>query len=259
MKKEPYYKIQKSIMHDPSITPQEKVILIFLYDRHALSLNNADDFKDEDGRLYCYLKIETLTEWTGLSRPAITRAMHKLEKAHLIETVRQGKKLPNRIYLNDWSCVQNETSQTDKVMSQNVTSRCNKTLHHSSYMNKPERIKPERKKEREEKSLSPFFTRARSDVIDLVCEMIGKRYLIHMMDDPKAQASNYYADRQQKKWMIGKNQIMTEEDLGLDLDKWNHKEWKFKRGGEVTKGKDKKQGEPEWMDEYMDDLRAMKG
>ena len=116
-----------------------------------------------------------------------------------------------------------------------------------------------KKKEREEKSLSPFFTRPRSEMIDLIRKIIKKEYLIHLMDDIEAKSSKYYADRQLKKWKTKTYQILTVEDLTLDLEKWNDNELKDKRGGEVTKGKDKKKGEPDWMDDVIEGFSKMEG
>ncbi len=255
MRKSRYLKIDHDVLKRDDLSIVSKVLYALIVDRIELSSKNNEKYTDKNDRVFCYMNIDDLELYLTRERKAIYKAYRELESHDLIRVKRQGQSRPNRIYLienGDFKKSQNGTSRSPKMVLQEVP----KTDTNELDLNKLEGTK---KKEREEKSLSPFFTRARSDVIDLVCEMIGKRYLIHMMDDAKAHASNYYADRQQKKWTIGKKRIMTDDDMGLDLDKWNHKEWKFKRGGEVTKGKGKKQGEPDWMDDVIDGFSKMEG
>ena len=99
MKKKPYYRIDKKIMHDPNLSPTAKVLYAFVLDRQRLSSKNADKFTDDKGRLFCHLRQSDIMKWTGLSESTIRRTFRELEKQDHLIVKRQGREMPNFIYL----------------------------------------------------------------------------------------------------------------------------------------------------------------
>jgi len=253
MNKKPYYRIDKKLMHDPNLSPTAKVLYMFVLDRQRMSLKNADKFTDDKGRLFCHLRQSEIMSWTGLSERTIRSTFRELEKSDHLIVKRQGREMPNFIYLLiDGQFVTGKIYRSRPAKSTGQDRQNLPPIKNEGIKN--EGIK---KKEREKKT-SPFLSRAPSDIQDQIIRIIKEKYLIHLMDDAKGQAENYFIYRSEREWKVKGRPIMTDDDLVNDLTLWNHKAQQFKRGGEVTKGKGKK-AEPEWMDEYMDELSKMQG
>ena len=72
-------------------------LYMLLKDRNELSIQN--NWIDEEGYIYFYFKQEELSEVLRVSAPTLRKAFNELKRADLVEVVRQGMNLPNKLYL----------------------------------------------------------------------------------------------------------------------------------------------------------------
>lgn len=98
-------------IYDP-VSVTAKVIYTLLRDRMSLSRKNR--WCDEDGSLYLYFKQEDICKALRISRPTCNKSLKQLEQYGLIKTVRQGRMLPNKVYI---------------MKLKNLTSECKEFLH----------------------------------------------------------------------------------------------------------------------------------
>lgn len=75
----------------------DRVIYSVLLDRFELSIQNG--WVDEEGCIYFYFTQKTLSESCAVSERTVRNSIEQLKDAELIESVRQGMNLPNRLYL----------------------------------------------------------------------------------------------------------------------------------------------------------------
>lgn len=75
----------------------DRVIYSVLLDRFELSIQNG--WVDEEGSIYFYFTQKTLSESCAVSERTVRNSIEQLKDAGLIESVRQGMNLPNRLYL----------------------------------------------------------------------------------------------------------------------------------------------------------------
>lgn len=105
--------------------------------RNRLPLSATNGWADDNGDIYIYFKQDELAESLGVSRSTVARAIKELIAMDLIDLIRQGLSMPNKVYIK--KC-QNDTSRSIKLthqevsnshikMCQNDTSRSVKSTH----------------------------------------------------------------------------------------------------------------------------------
>lgn len=114
--KNQFYKIPKVFMCKESkynkLSPMAKLTYAILADRNSTSIKNG--WVDDDNRVFFLFNQESLCDVLGVSQPKTLRKyLKELEEADLIYTVRQGAKLPNRLYLLQ---VEVNASQAYKIL-----------------------------------------------------------------------------------------------------------------------------------------------
>lgn len=98
---ERFFQIPKSLVLNPeyhNICNTSKIIYAILKDRMCLSREKG--WHDDNGDIYLLCDQQKLADSMGTSRKTINRAMKELKDIHLIDVVRQGAKIANKIYIN---------------------------------------------------------------------------------------------------------------------------------------------------------------
>ena len=98
---ERFFQIPKSLVLNPeyhNICNTSKIIYAILKDRMCLSREKG--WHDDNGDIYLLCDQQKLADSMGTSRKTINRAMKELKDIHLIDIVRQGAKIANKIYIN---------------------------------------------------------------------------------------------------------------------------------------------------------------
>lgn len=100
--KNQFYKIPKVFMCKESkynkLSAMAKLTYAILADRNSASIKNG--WVDDEQRVFFLFNQENLCEVLGIKDPKTLRKyLKELESVDLIYTVRQGAKLPNRLYL----------------------------------------------------------------------------------------------------------------------------------------------------------------
>ncbi len=75
------------------LTPEERYLHMLLLDRRSLSVKN--NWRTEDGEIYCYFTIQTIRERLGCGNKKAIRMLDHLEEAGLIRRIKQGLGRPN--------------------------------------------------------------------------------------------------------------------------------------------------------------------
>lgn len=98
---ERYFQLPKSLFSFPKyrmLSCTAKVIYAMLKDR--MNLSRIHKWVDADGNIFLLFTGDQIGEHLGLSKSAVSREMAELEKAGLIDRVRQGQGLPSKIYIH---------------------------------------------------------------------------------------------------------------------------------------------------------------
>lgn len=98
---ERYYQLPKSLFSFPkyrALSCTAKVIYAMLKDR--MNLSRIHKWVDADGSIFLLFTGDQIGEHLGLSKSSVSREMTELEKAGLIDRVRQGQGLPSKIYIH---------------------------------------------------------------------------------------------------------------------------------------------------------------
>ena len=130
------------------LTPNAILLFSVLADRLELSFkqinkNSKVQFYDDKGNMYVIFKREEIEEKLHLKRSALDNAINLLKKCNLIQEKKQGKNLPNIIYIGKTI----EMIESEKIIpfrnAQNIhsgkneinTSDCRKSAFHNNYNN----------------------------------------------------------------------------------------------------------------------------
>ena len=82
---------------DVDLTQTAKVLYAVLLDRANLS--RANGWVDEDGNIYIVFPLNKVADLVNKGPSTVKNALNELETAGLIERLRCGKGMPNRIYV----------------------------------------------------------------------------------------------------------------------------------------------------------------
>lgn len=118
---------------DAAISATAKLVYLRLLERASLS--RANDWVDEQGRVYIIYPVEKLAEEMAAHRFTMQKALKELDTLGLIERARMAFSQPNRIYVKMPNIAQGgvHTSPTgDNSTHANVTSSGTKSLQKTS-------------------------------------------------------------------------------------------------------------------------------
>ena len=104
------------------LTDTAKLLYALLLDRAMLS--QANDWIDENGRIYLVFPIQKMAETMGKSPMTVKNALKELDSAGLLERKRQGFSAPNRLYVKYPPEVKISVPMTDKKLSVTSTETC---------------------------------------------------------------------------------------------------------------------------------------
>ena len=117
-KKEAFVILPKKLFTDPKfkkLSPVSVIIYSILADRASLS--QANDWKDENGRVFVYFAINEMAKLIGCGRNKVINCYKELEENGIIERKRQGQGKASLIYVNP---VSDLTSRSCKMKLQEV-------------------------------------------------------------------------------------------------------------------------------------------
>lgn len=100
-----YYAIPKPLIDDPvfdGIDLEAKFLYCQMVERVALSASHADDYMDEDGKLYIIYTVEEVMQARRCSKSTAVKWIDQLDKLGLIEKRRRGQGKPTIIYVKDF-------------------------------------------------------------------------------------------------------------------------------------------------------------
>ena len=128
---ERFYQIPKSLFTNDNykgLGSDARIIYALLKDRMSLSRKN--NWKDENGDIYLLFTQDEIKELLDVSLSTVSRAMKALKEYDLIEIVRQGLNMPNKIYIRKTVVDrQIKTSQFDTSKQVNLTNQDKSNLH----------------------------------------------------------------------------------------------------------------------------------
>ena len=96
-----FFKVPKPLIYDEKykrLSNNAKLMYMLLFDRLELSLTNK--WHDKNGNVFQYYTNEQLMIDLNCSEPTIIKIKKELKDAQLLNEVRQGVNMPNRIYIN---------------------------------------------------------------------------------------------------------------------------------------------------------------
>ena len=94
-----YYKLQAELLTLP-LTPRAVLLYTILADRQELSRKTGDKYHDKDG-YYIIYTITDICAVLGIGERTARYALAELEDMKLIRTRKQGKGLPQKIYVEE--------------------------------------------------------------------------------------------------------------------------------------------------------------
>lgn len=131
------------------LTPNAILLFSILADRLELSFKQIDknskvQFYDDKGNMYVIFKRDEIGEKLHLKRSALDNAINLLKECNLIQEKKQGKNLPNIIYLGKTiDTIENKkiinfknAQKQHSGMNKTYTPECSKSTVHNSYNNK---------------------------------------------------------------------------------------------------------------------------
>ncbi len=111
---ERFYQIPKALFTNEKykgIGNDAKVMYALLKDRMILSRKSG--WIEGNGDIYLLFKQEELSEMLDISLSSVKRALNKLKEYNLIDIVRQGLNIPNKIYINKVDTTEFRTGQIE--------------------------------------------------------------------------------------------------------------------------------------------------
>ena len=131
------------------LTPNAILLFSILADRLELSFKQIDknsivQFYDDKGNMYVIFKREEIEEKLHLKRSALDNAINLLKECNLIQEKKQGKNLPNIIYIGKTiGTIENEkvinfmdAQKQHSGMNKTYTPECSKPTVHNNYNNR---------------------------------------------------------------------------------------------------------------------------
>ena len=109
-----YYKLSAELLTLP-LTPRAVLLYAILADRQELSRKTGDKYHDKDG-YYIIYTITDICTVLGIGERTAKYLLAELEDMKLIRTRKQGKSLPQKIYVRDVS----DVSDVQKIAPHDV-------------------------------------------------------------------------------------------------------------------------------------------
>ena len=131
------------------LTPNAILLFSILDDRLDLSFKKIDknskvQFYDDKGNMYVIFKRDEIGEKLHLKRSALDNAINLLKEYNLIQEKKQGKNLPNIIYIGKTiGTIENEkvinfmdAQKQHSGVNETSCPKCSKPTFHNNYNNK---------------------------------------------------------------------------------------------------------------------------
>lgn len=110
-----YYAIPKPLIDDPAfdgIDLEAKFLYCQMVERVALSASHADDYMDEEGKLYIIYTVEEVMQARRCSKSTAVKWIDQLDKLGLIEKRRRGQGKPTIIYVKNFASALSSETET---------------------------------------------------------------------------------------------------------------------------------------------------
>lgn len=88
-----------AVATNESLSMTARIAYGILLSRATLSQRKADDWSDDNGRIYCIYSVAALAKQLHRGKTATQAALAELESNDLLVRVRQGYNRPNRLYV----------------------------------------------------------------------------------------------------------------------------------------------------------------
>ena len=118
---EQFYQLPKSLCSQKNykgLGSDAKILYAILKDRMWLSRKN--EWKDQNGDIFLLFAQDDLALMMDVSISTVSRAMKKLCEYHLIDIIRQGCNLPNKIYINHVEVAKSAADITPDPTERNI-------------------------------------------------------------------------------------------------------------------------------------------
>ena len=97
-----YVIIDKMLFHNllyAGVSAEAKLLYSFLLDRRKLSEKNGDVWLHENGEIFVYFPLAEICTLLGCGHDKASRLLSELQKANLIQCLRQGLGKPNKLFV----------------------------------------------------------------------------------------------------------------------------------------------------------------
>jgi hypothetical protein len=101
-----FYRIPKELVTNKKykhISSDAKLLYGLLLDRNSLSTKN--NWIDDKGRVFLYYSRELIIEELNISENTVTKLFKQLKEIDIIDEIRQGLGMPNKIYVKKFICI----------------------------------------------------------------------------------------------------------------------------------------------------------
>lgn len=129
-----YVIIDKMLFHNllyAGVSAEAKLLYSFLLDRRKLSEKNGDVWLHENGEIFVYFPLAEICTLLGCGHDKASRLLSELQKANLIQCLRQGLGKPNKLFVKpvvqisenqNRTALKNSPLESDKFDSNNTYS-----------------------------------------------------------------------------------------------------------------------------------------
>lgn len=81
------------------LSAEAKLLYAFLLDRSHLSKKNGDTWTNQDGEVFVYFPLSEICTLLGCGHDKASRLLTELQKANLLQCLRQGLGKPNKLFV----------------------------------------------------------------------------------------------------------------------------------------------------------------
>lgn len=192
-----FYKVPKQLFVDEefwNISAEAKLLYGILLDR--MSLSAANNWRDEDGKVYIIFTIDDIKAYLGCAEKKAVKLLNELEnKCGLIDRVRQGLGKPNIIYVRNFlpsgvdnsverqllNCQKDNYGTVKKTIQDLSKAQCNNTnINKTDNSYTDQSIYPENPKMTDEEMMSY------EEYKSFIKEKLDYEYLAHDFKNHKA-------------------------------------------------------------------------
>lgn len=113
-----YYNYPIALNRNPiyyeHLSAESRILYCAMRNRVNLSMQHPDTFRDEKGRYFIYYTLNEIIEELHCGKTSAVKYLNELKSVELVDTVKQGFGLPQRVYLSKVQDVEVERKETKK-------------------------------------------------------------------------------------------------------------------------------------------------